>query len=423
MAKRSTEKDSNHVTPSPTSPTGPTGQPRWIPREPDALILWVSSAVSQLSFGMQQVILGWVVLAMTDSSAMVGVAYALRMAPNVVVGFAAGAVSDRIDRRTLMRLTTMGMGLLSLAIAWGMWHDVIRVGHVMIYAAVMGVLRAAETTARQAYIYDLIGLEGAVQGLAFNAIAQRLGGALGALIAGWALASGGSSAAFFAIGLCFGLTALLLYRLRSRGKAAPTTSEPLWQNVLNYVGALRSNPILRSLILSTAIVEVIGFSHQTLLPSLARDTLQVGAGGLGVITAFRFVGGIVGALWLTVVRHISAQGVLLLIVLGLFGIGQVALAQVTELWLAMLCIIVINIMASATDILHQSLLQTHVPNTQRGRAMGSWIVGTGAAPVGHLEMGYLAGVTSVSAALLINGLALLALPFCLVWLMPQLRRL
>jgi len=81
-----------------------------MPRKPDARLLWLSTAVSQLSFGMQQVVLGWVVLAMTNSSAMVGVAFALRMAPNLVVGFIAGAISDRIDRRTLMRLSTIGMG-------------------------------------------------------------------------------------------------------------------------------------------------------------------------------------------------------------------------------------------------------------------------------------------------------------------------
>ena len=114
---------------------------------------------------------------------------------------------------------------------------------------------------------------------------------------------------------------------------------------------------------------------------------------------------------------------MLLWVLALFGIGQICLSQVTHLWLAVVCIIGINVMASAADILHQFLLQIHVPNTQRGRAIGAWIVGTGTAPVGHLQIGYLAGVTSVSAALLINGFALLALPFCLVWLMPQLRRL
>ena len=390
---------------------------------PDARTLWLSTAVSQLSFGMQQVLLGWVVLAMTDSSAMVGVAFALRMAPNLVVGFIAGAISDRIDRRTLMRLSTIGMGCCSLTMAWGAWRGDLHVGHVLIYAALMGVLIAVETTARQAYVYDLIGLQRAVQGLAFNAIAQRIGGAIGALIAGWSLASGGASAAFLAIGLCFGFGAILLYRLHSRGIAAPAKPEPLWQNVNTYIRELRSNPILRSLIISTAMVEIIGFSHQTLLPVLARDTLHIGAAGLGMITAFRFVGGVLGALGLTAVRGISYQGILLLWVLALFGIGQICLSQVTHLWLAVVCIIGINVMASAADILHQFLLQTHVPNTQRGRAIGAWVVGTGTAPVGHLQIGYVASMTSVSAALLINGFALLALPLCLVWLMPQLRRL
>ena len=153
------------MTPSPAGLTGPITLPGWIPREPDARILWFSTAVSQLSFGMQQVILGWVGLAMTNSSTMVGLAFALRMAPNLVVGFAAGAISDRMDRRLMMRLTTMGMGLCSLAIAWGAWRDAIHVGHVLIYATIMGVLRAAETTARQAYVYDLIGLQGAVREL------------------------------------------------------------------------------------------------------------------------------------------------------------------------------------------------------------------------------------------------------------------
>lgn len=386
-------------------------------------MLWLSTAVSQISFGMQQVILGWVVLAMTNSSAMVGIAFALRMAPNLVVGFAAGALSDRIDRRTLMRLTTIAMGCLSLILALGIWRGDIHVGHVLTYAALMGVLRAVETTARQAYIYDLIGLQGAVQGLAFNAIAQRVGGAMGALIAGWTLASGGAALAFFAISLCFGLGAILLYQLRSRGLAAPAMPEPLRQNAATYLRELRANPILRNLIISTAIVEIIGFSHQTLLPVLARDTLHIGAAGLGAITAFRFVGGLLGALWLTTLRRVSSQGMLLLVVLALFGVGQIGLSQVTQWWLAVVCIIGINVMASITDILHQSLLQAHVPNTQRGRAIGSWIVGTGAAPIGHLEIGYLASMIGVSAALMLNGFALLALPLCLMWLMPKLRRL
>ena len=38
--------------------------------------------------------------------------------------------------------------------------------------------------------------------------------------------------------------------------------------------------------------------------------------------------------------------------------------------------------------------------------MGSWVIGTGIAPVGHLEVGVLASLTSPHLALLVNGLAL-----------------
>jgi predicted MFS family arabinose efflux permease len=45
-----------------------------------------------------------------------------------------------------------------------------------------------------------------------------------------------------------------------------------------------------------------------------------------------------------------------------------------------------------------------VPDEQRGRAVGVWILGIGSAPIGHLEMGTLASLIGVSMALLINGI-------------------
>lgn len=373
--------------------------------------------------GMQQVILGWVILELTHSSGMVGLVFALRSAPNLMVGFAAGTLTDRLDRRTVMRLAIWTMGAISLAMAAAAWSGRLAVWHVLTYATLIGVLRSFEATARQAYVYDLVGTQDAVKGLAFNATAQRLGGVVGALAAGAVLEWWGTSAAFFTTGLCYGLGGMMLQTLRHRGGSAPSVAEPLWDNMKAYSNALRTNPVLRSLLLSTATAEILGFSHQVLLPVLAKDIIQVGAAGLGLLTAFRFAGGFLGAIGLTVWRGASPQGILLLVVLGLFGFGVAGLSQATQLWFAIICVTGINIMASATDILHQALLQLHVPNTQRGRAMGSWIVGTGAAPVGHLEIGYLAAATSVSAALLLNGIALIALPIVLWWVAPRLRRL
>ena len=63
--------------------------------------------------------------------------------------------------------------------------------------------------------------------------------------------------------------------------------EPIRQNLLTYPRALRTNQDVRTLMFSTAAAELLGFSHQVMLPILAKEVLQVGAGGLGVLTAFR----------------------------------------------------------------------------------------------------------------------------------------
>ena len=87
-------------------------------RDTDMQVLWLATVVYHLGLGMQQVVLGWVVLALTHSEAMVGAVYAVRAAPNLVVGFAVGTLTDRCDRRSLMRLAAFGMAGVSLVVAW-----------------------------------------------------------------------------------------------------------------------------------------------------------------------------------------------------------------------------------------------------------------------------------------------------------------
>jgi len=201
--------------------------------------------------------------------------------------------------------------------------------------------------------------------------------------------------------------------LRQAGASAPRVRESLAENVVNYWRALRTNRTMLSLMVSTAAAEVLGFSHQVLLPVLARDLLEDGktvgeAVGLGILTACRSVGGVIGVLALGRFASVRRQGVLLLSVVVLFGLGQVLLAQSPNFGMALLLVTLVNIVASATDVLHQALLQQTVSNEQRGRAMGSWVVGIGTAPVGHLEAGYLADLTSPRITLMVNGLALAA---------------
>jgi MFS family permease len=387
------------------------------------VVLWLATVIYHLGLGMQQVIIGWVVLALTHSQAMVGTVYAVRSAPNLLVGLAAGTLTDRYDRRVLMRLAAFGMAGVSLVVAWLAYSEQLRVWHLLLGTGVLGMWGALEMTARQAYVVDTFGIPRAVQGIALVALAQRIGGVIGALVAGATLSWWGAAAAFLVMAACYGIGACLLYALQRSGIAAPLEREPIWHNLRAYLRALRTNQDMRMLMGSTAAAELLGFSHQVMLPILAKEVLQVGAGGLGVLTACRFLGGVLGVSALTGLRVLPRQGSLLLLVLALFGAGQMLLGSAPTFWSAAVCVVFINIMAAATDVLHQTLLQASVANDQRGRAMGSWIIGTGIAPVGHLEVGALASLTSPHVALLVNGLALLALTLGMAVGIPRLWRL
>src|SRR5437870_2877688 len=321
-------------------------------RTPGFPVLWGATLCSQIGAGMQQVLLGWLVLSLTDSSSMVGVLFAVRSLPNVLVGFAAGAITDRLDRRILMRVMVCGLALVAWLIAWLVWMEQMALWPLLLCAGLFGLLQAFEFTARQVYTCDVVGLSGVVQGLALLSIAQRLGGVLGALLAGAALQWWGTSVSFLLMGLSYGGGAVALWTLRHRGAAAPRVKESMWHNVVAYGQELRTNRLMQSLMLSTAGAELLGFSHQVLLPILAKDVLHSGATGLGMLTAARSLGGVLGSGLLTALQPTRHRGALLLTTLVLFGSGQVMLAHAPYFWLAVGCVMFVSSMAAATDILH-----------------------------------------------------------------------
>ena len=392
-------------------------------RYPDFRVLWLSAVPNELQQGIQQVLFGWLVLDMTGSIGWVGVIYSVRLVPNLIVGFPAGSISDRMDRRVLMQVATWGMILVSVAAALMLWTGRLELWHLMLSAFVLGGFQTFYLAGRQAYVYDIVGSGGAINGIGLIFLAQRVGGIIGALLGGMVIQIWGPGASFAAIGVASALTVITLYGLRLRGKAAPQSPEPIWQNVLGYLRALKTDRVMQSLMVSTVAAQAFGFSHQVMLPVIALEVLDVGATGLGVLFAFRSVGGAVGVIALGWLGEVRRRGMLLLAVLVTFGAGVVLLSQSPNLWLAILSVAFVNAMAAVTDILHQTLLQLSVPNELRGRAMGSYIAGVGTGPVGALEIGYLATATSAPLALLANGIALPVVAILLWVTLPVLRRL
>lgn len=377
------------------------------------------------SVGMmgETVVLGWLTLELTDSPLMVGAALGMRMLPLFFVGVPAGALADRFPRRHLLMLTGLGQAGTTAALGIVVLAGAVTLAHVMLLTLTAGVLRGIEHAARQSYTHDVVGAAALVNGLAVLGVAMRAGWLVGSLAVGALIAQLGSGAAYLAVSLGFLGGALALVPAPVRPRPRVTVPASLWRSAADFLVAVGRDRTLLVLMMLTAGAEILGFAHQALLPSLARDVLQTGPEGLGALSAARSVGGILGLAAASTVG--AAGGARFVSVLLAFGAGLVALGaapHVVGFAGVLVVLTLVNAAGALADLLAQSLLQLSVPSELRGRAGGAWVVAIGLAPLGQLQIGALASLFGVSIALGTSGVALAILAGGTALLFPRVRR-
>jgi Transmembrane secretion effector len=394
-------------------------------RIPDFRRLGVSVLFNSVGMMGETVVLGWLTLELTDSPLLVGVAMSMRMLPLFFVGVPAGALADRVPRQRLLMFTGAGQALTASILGALTWLGYVTLAHVLLLTLAAGTLRGVEHAARQGYTHDVVGADALLPGLAVLGVAMRGGWLVGSLGVGAIIARFGSGPAYFAVAAGFLAGAAALVAASSPPTAMPSQRESLWQTVVGFVTAMRTQRSLLVLMVLTAGAEILGFSHQALLPSLARDVLRAGPEGLGVLAAARSVGGIVGLAAATM-RRASAGGPFFVGVLFSFGASLVGLAlapQLVDFGGVVGVLVVVNAFGALADLLAQSLLQLGAPAHLRGRAGGAWVVAIGLAPLGQLQIGALASLFGVSIAFGASGLALVGLVAVTALLFPAVRRL
>jgi len=380
------------------------------------------------SIGMmgETVVLGWLALELTDSPLLVGVAMSMRMLPLFFVGVLAGALADRFPRQRLLMVTGVGQALTASTLGVLTWQGSVTFGHLLLLTLAAGMLRGLEQAARQSYTHDVVGAAGLLPGLAALGVVMRVGWLVGSLGAGVVIASVGSGAAYFMVAAGFLAGAVALRRSSRPKRAMRAEAESLWRNVAGFTRALRAEGALLVLLMLTSSAEILGFSHQTLLPSLARDVLRAGPEGLGILNAARSVGGIVGLAAATLLRPDTGGGALFIAVLVSFGASLLGLAVapfVVGLPGVVAVLVVVNALGALADLLSQSLLQLSVPADRRGRAGGAWVVAIGLAPLGQLQIGALASLFGVGVAFGASGFALTLIAAATAVLFPKVRKL
>jgi len=396
----------------------PVGATELLTQRPFLFFL-LSRSLSRFSSQIAAVAIGWQVYDLTGSAFILGMVGLVQFLPTALLVFVAGQAADRYERKRVLQVCQFAEALTALLLAWGAATGSLTVVQIFIATAVLGTAGAFESPATAALL-PLIAPTGSLQrATALSSgsaqIATITGPALGGLA--YAVSPGlayGIMLSFWLLGMAFAGAIQLAQPAAAKGSAAPN-------DLFAGVRFIRSNPAILGTI-SLDLFAVLFGGVTALLPIYARDILQAGPLGLGILRAAPAV----GALLMTAVlaRHAISRrvGLRMFQAVIVFGAATVVFAVSHWMWLSVLALAVLGAADTVSVVIRFSLVQLATPNDMRGRVGAvNFLFINASNQLGQFESGVTAALFGTIPSAALGGLATIAIALLWMKLFPTLR--
>lgn len=380
-----------------------------------------SRVLGTLAVQMQSVAIGWQVYDITGNLFDLGLIGLAQFAPFLVLILPAGHVADRYNRRSVIAaclglqfLVSVLLLLFSLSGSHVVWP-------VFAILVLFGCARAFMMPASQAILKNLVPLDSFSQAVALSSSTFHVAVITGPVLGGL-LYLAGPKIVYMTSGSLLLLATFLMTRTRSTTQLI-SSGPASWHTVLEGLRFVRSRPIILGAI-SLDLFAVLFGGATALLPAYARDVLQAGPTGLGLLRTAPGAGAAVCSIILAfspIRRHV---GLWMFGGVGLFGLATLALGATTSLPVAMGALFLLGVGDMVSVYIRHLLVQYETPDEIRGRVSAVSAVFIGASnELGEFESGLAAGWLGLVRAIVVGGAATLAVTGLWAWMFPVLSRM
>ena len=362
--------------------------------------------VSVAGTWMQNIALAWLVIELSGSPLAVGALAFCRFVPFLALGLVAGVIIDRFDTRRLLLATQGAAMVVSIVLAVVTLAGVATLPVVYALAALGGLVLVFDAPGRQTLTFQMVGQSELQNAVALNSGLFNASRVIGPALAGLLIAAVGTGLCFVVNAISF-LSVLVALRLMREDELYPVEKRPGTRVVAGIREGLAwawRAPVARVVLTVVTVVSLVGFNFHVLVPLLASQTLDVGAGTFGVLSAAFGLGALVGALATASLREASPRA----FVGGAVGFSvlMLALALVHSVPVALVLLLGLGMSFALFTASANALVQLDAPPHLRGRVMSLYLFAfAGLAPIGGLVAGWLAEQGGTPLAFGIAGLS------------------
>ena len=353
---------------------------------------------------------GYVVLLLGGSAATLGLIGFLNTIPNLVFGLPAGALADRYDRRKLI-LVFQGANMLVAVLLAVLWAtDSLSLLAIGAIAVVGGSLGTLSFPAFQGMLASTVPHEDLESAVAVNSLSLQVARFIGPAISGVLLAEAGPTWVFGFNAVSF-LAVLWAIALLPTSRAAVVQVAGnlggAMREGLRYVFGQRSIASLMALLLFAGMFGTPPVAF--MIPAIVRDRLDAGAGTLGALTACIGLGSVLGSIALLRLARRPNKGEPALAGFFLTGAAIAAIGLSTSTPLSLALAVVGGFSGVLFIGLSTVVVQASSSDEMRARAMAIWAAFfVGVLPAGALVTAGLAALVGTGAAVLVDGLVVVA---------------
>jgi MFS family permease len=385
------------------------------------VLFWLARVCATMGYQMMALLIAWQLYQLTNSALDLGLVGLIQFVPAVILTLLIGHAADRYDRRLIIRIAqgtyAIAAAALTVALIMGGLSRELLFSVVFLIACA----RAFEVPTGSALVPALVPaplITRAIGGwTSANQVAVICGPALGGLV--YALNPIVVSALcvmFFAGAITF------VSFIRVKGPA-PAREPPTFASVLAGFDFIRTRPRLLGVVTLDLFVVLLG-GAMALLSIFARDILQVGPIGLGLLRSAPAAGALITATLLS--RHPVERriGPKMFVVVAIYSIATIVFGLSTWFPLSLAALAALGAADALSIVIRFSLVQIETPDAMRGRvsAINYLFVGS-SNTLGDFRAGVNAQSFGAVASVLIGGIGSLLVAGLWMFLFPGLRKI
>jgi len=387
----------------------------------DFRLLWGGWLFGAMGSWIHQLTSGWLILELTNSPFMLGLNGVFMSVPFLIMSLYGGALADRMDRRRLLILAQSFATLLAFIPGVLTQLGVIQVWHIYALSFVSWTVAAFDAPARHALIPSLVPREDLMRAITLTSILRRVTALVGPLIGGVAISTVGIAGAFFAYAILHSMVLLSVLLMHAHPTELERKGTSMARSIIDGLKIMQRHPVIFGILTLEAVHTFFG-SYQELMPVFARNVLQVGPTGLGLLYASPGVGAFLATGVLMLMGDVKKKGPVFMVT-AFFQPVMVAFFALSP-WMpfSMTILMLVGLIDVVGGTLRNTMLQLSAQEQMRGRVMAmNMMVHRGLGPMSGIQSGTLATFIGAPLAITTGVIIVLTYASFLFHRTPELR--